>query len=101
MEQESLNEYVKTLLKKTRDFIKDTAKHLSAARLLAENEPFGDLVMLSLCDDSLPQTGVWPYLKIIVAWLEETDERYRKQFSDDFPKKDRCYDLAVKPPGFK
>jgi hypothetical protein len=81
--------------------IKDIAIDLSVARLLAENEPLGELVMLSLLDDERVKTDLWPRLKIIAGWLEKTEELYAAQFGEGFPIKDGRYDLSRKPASFK
>jgi hypothetical protein len=77
------------------------AKFSSSARLLAENEPLGELVMLSLCDDECIKSDLWPRLKTIAVWLEKTEELYAAQFGEEFPKRDDRYDLTRKPAGFR
>ncbi len=89
------------LFQDVEDVIKSVAKELSTARLLAENEPIGDLVIYSLLDDSLAKSDLWAHLKIISNWLKTTEEMYQKQFPEGFPKKDGRYNLVDKPPGFK
>ena len=74
---------------------------MSVARLLAENEPIGDLVMLSLCDDECIKSDLSPRLKMIAGWLEKTEERYAAQFGEGFPQNDGRYDLTRKPEGFR
>jgi hypothetical protein len=101
METNNPREELKRLHKRTAEIIKDSARHLSAARLLAENEPFGELVMLSLLDDELAYSGLWYYLKSVSDWLKETEERYRSQFPGDKPKTGIRFDLSSKPAGFK
>jgi hypothetical protein len=94
-------EDIKKLLQEVNDLIRQVAKNLSTARLLAENEPVGDLVMLSLLDDTLLKSDLWAHLKIISEWLKNTEELYTGQFPEGFPKKEGRYDLTEKPPQFK
>jgi hypothetical protein len=77
------------------------AKDISFARLLAENEPIGDLVICSLLDDEQKHSDLWVRLKHIAIWLKETEEAYRKQFPADWPEKNSRYDLSHKPECFK
>jgi hypothetical protein len=101
MQPEDLREQVDQLLKEYKQLIKYVASHASTARLLAENEPIGELVMLSLMDDPQPYSDLGARFKIISDWLKETEEGYRSQFPEDFPMQGRHYDLSRKPDGFK
>jgi len=94
-------EDLEKLFQELKNLIRRGATDLSTARLLAENEPIGDLVMLSLLDDSLVKSGLWAHLKIISDWLKSTEELYKRQFPDEFPQTDGRYDLTKKPPGFR
>ncbi len=96
MQQESPKEAIEKLLAEADEFIK-----LSTARLLAENEPIGDLVVLSQMDDSLVYSDLWAHLKIMSDWLKMTEDLYKAQFSEGFPRKDGRYDLTEKPTSFK
>ena len=50
---------IERLLQETRAANRDLAKFSSVAGLLAENEPVGELVMLSLMDDELVKSDLW------------------------------------------
>jgi hypothetical protein len=101
MESDDPREELNRLHRRFAELIKDTACQLSAAALLAENERFGELVMLSLLDDELAHSGLWYYLKRISDWLKETEERYTSQFPGDSPKTGNRLDLSRKPADFK
>jgi hypothetical protein len=102
MQNEFSREDLEKLFRDAEDFVRRLAKDLSVARLLAENEPIGDLVILSLCDDGLVKSDLLARLKMISDWLKTTEDLYEKQFPEGFPKKDRRYDLTTPPPpGFK
>jgi hypothetical protein len=101
MQDEDPGAAVERLVKVHNQLIKDLAIKASAASLLAEHEKIGELVMLSLMDDELPYSDLWARLKMISNWLKETEERYKRQFPDDFPKIGNRYDLSRKPDGFK
>lgn len=80
----------------------EVAQQLSTAKILTENEPIGDLVVLSLLDDTLPKNELGGDLALIAAWLGETEKRYRAQFPDHPPaRKNGRLDLSKKPDGFK
>jgi hypothetical protein len=70
--------------------VRRAATEASAARLVAENEPFGDMAMYSLLDDTRVTSDLGARLKIVSTWLTETERLY----------KDR-YDLTEPPSGFK
>jgi hypothetical protein len=80
---------------------RNLALRISAARILAENEPIGEMIVLSLCDDGPVDNEVEFYLRRIAGWLKLTEERYKAQFPVDFPQKDGRYDLSTKPEGFR
>jgi hypothetical protein len=93
---------IQRLVESSRRLTKEVAVMGSIARLLAENEPLGELVMYSLADDELPSSDLWARFKILSGWLAQTEERYKSQFPSDFPKTEAGrYDLSTKPPGFK
>ena len=81
--------------------VRQCATELSTARLLAENEPFGELVLYSLLDDTRFTSDLGARLKIVATWLMETERLYKAQFPEGFPTKDGRYDLTEPPSGFK
>jgi hypothetical protein len=101
MEQEYTPEDIEKLAKDFDDLIRRLAKDASVARILAENEPLGDLVVYSLLDDTPVKNCLWAYLKLISEWLKKTEELYQQQFPEGFPQKDGRYDLTKPPPNFK
>ena len=101
MRPEFSREDFEKLLQDVDDFIKGVATDPSTARLLTENEPFGDLVLFALLDDSVVKSDLWAHLKIISDWIKATEDSYARQFPDNFPKKDGRYDLSERPSGFK
>jgi hypothetical protein len=98
---EDPRETIRRLVKQQDQIVKDLARDGSAARLLAENEPFGEKVIYSLVDDALPYNDLWARLKIISDWLKETEERYSGQFPSGRPSGGNRYDLSRTPEGFK
>jgi hypothetical protein len=101
MRPEDAKRLIEELVKQHRKLIRDLASISSPMRLLAENEPVGDLVLLSLMDDELHSSHLWVYLKFVSDWLRETEERYKSQFPGGTPKAGKRLDLSKRPPGFK
>jgi hypothetical protein len=101
MEQEYTPEDIDRLVKDFEDLIRRIAKDASVVRILAENEPLGDLVVYSLLDDTPVKSSLWAYLKMISEWLKKTEDLYQQQFPEGFPQKDGRYDLTERPPNFK
>jgi hypothetical protein len=98
MTPEAAKEAIQKLLQEAKQATKQIAKDLSTARLLAENEPIGDLVILSLLDDGRVTSDLWAHLKIISDWLKKAEELYKLQFPEGFPMKDARYDLNERQP---
>ncbi len=101
MQPDEVRAIIAWLAEEQKKLVKDLARHGFAAHLLAQNEPLGDLVILSLMDDELPYSDLWARLKMIADWLKRTEDQYRSQFPPDFPKIGRRYDLSQKPEGFR
>ena len=101
MQHEFSAEDVVKVVRDFNDLIRRIATDFSIARLLAEYEPIGELVVLSLLDDSMPVSDLGARLKVLSDWLKKTEELYDAQFPEGFPKKDGRYDLTNKPPQFK
>src|SRR5216684_2745502 len=100
-EVKELKERIERQIRKSQELLRDLAKKTSTAGLLAENEPLGDLVVYTLIDDAEPECMLWAHFSNLAEWLKETEERYSKQFPQDWPKTEGRYDLSSKPEGFK
>jgi hypothetical protein len=101
MANETPHEELERLRQEVDLFIKEMATKHSAARILAENEGIGDLVVLSMCDDAVVNNDLWAYFQMIANFLKETEARYQAQFPGDWPRIDGRFDLSKKPAGFK
>src|SRR5258708_34215810 len=100
METEDPRLILEQLVREHRKLRSEFAHIASPTRLLAENEPIGDLVIYSLSDDELAYSHLFVYFKFISDWLRETEDRYGGQFPGDIPKTERLA-LSEKPADFK
>ncbi len=96
-----IKERIERTIRESWELLKDLAKKSSTAGLLAENETLGDLVAYALLDDSSTESKLWMHLERLADWLKRTEERYAKQFPEDWPKGEGGYDLSSRPEGFK
>jgi hypothetical protein len=100
-EAKEIIEKVKTTINESWAVLKDLVREASTARLLAENEPLGELVTYTLLDDAMPESKLWVHFARLAKWLKATEERYAKQFPEDWPRIEGRYDVSSKPDGFR
>ena len=96
MAEQPLRADIQDALQQMQALVKQTAIECSSAGLLAENEPFGDMVMYSLIDDSPSTSNLGAQVRIIGNWLIETEKRYKSQFAEPTGSDSTATPIAVK-----